>query len=161
MYIRSFAEQSTLIEIRPINKSDYQAWLPLWEGYNAFYGRQGLTALDPNITKSTWSRFFNDSEPVNAFVAELEDNVVGFVHFIYHRNTIHINDVCYLQDLYVGENARNSGIGKHLIEAVYQAAKKAGSKRVYWNTQITNAAGRALYDKVAKHNGFILYSTDW
>jgi hypothetical protein len=34
----------------------------------------------------------------------------------------------------------------------------AGSNRVYWQTQATNEAGRALYDKLAKHSGFIVYS---
>jgi hypothetical protein len=29
---------------------------------------------------------------------------------------------------------------------------------VYWTTQVTNQPGRALYDQVAKHQGFIIYS---
>jgi len=41
---------------------------------------------------------------------------------------------------------------------VYEAARNAGSSRVYWQTQVGNQAGRALYDKVAKHFGFIVYS---
>jgi hypothetical protein len=31
---------------------------------------------------------------------------------------------------------------------------------VYWTTQIGNAFGRALYDKVASHTGFIIYSKE-
>jgi GNAT superfamily N-acetyltransferase len=63
-----------------------------------------------------------------------------------------------LQDLFAAEHVRGRGVGKRLIEAVYEAARKAGSSRVYWQTQATNQAGRALYDKVAKHLGFIVYS---
>jgi hypothetical protein len=29
---------------------------------------------------------------------------------------------------------------------------------VYWQTHASNAAGRLLYDKVASHDGFIVYS---
>ena len=38
------------------------------------------------------------------------------------------------------------------------AATAAGSSRVYWQTKVTNAPGRALYDKVAEHHGFIVYT---
>jgi hypothetical protein len=52
--------------IRPILRADYAAWRPLWDGYNAFYGRKGPTALPEPITHSTWERFFDESEPVHA-----------------------------------------------------------------------------------------------
>jgi len=146
------------LRIRPITNIDYEAWLPLWDGYNAFYGRQGETALDLKITQTTWVRFFNDNEPVNAFVAEQNGKLVGLVHFIFHRSTTRLSDVCYLQDLYVDKDLRGAGIGRQLIKAVYDAALTAGSTRVFWQTQDSNIAGRALYDKIAKHLGFIVYS---
>ena len=144
--------------IRSITNADYAQWLPLWDGYNAFYGRQGDTALDSNITETTWARFLTDHEPVHAFVAEQDDQLVGLVHFIFHRSTSRLNDVCYLQDLYVKKDLRGTGIGRQLITAVYDAALTAESSRVYWQTQDSNVAGRTLYDKVAKHLGFIVYS---
>ena len=148
----------TLPHIRPKTTTDYAEWLPLWVSYNAFYGRQGDTALDLNITETTWARFLNDHEPVHAFVAEQDDQLVGLVHFIFHRSTSRLNDVCYLQDLYVKKDLRGTGIGRQLITAVYDAALTAESSRVYWQTQDSNVAGRTLYDKVAKHLGFIVYS---
>ena len=80
------------------------------------------------------------------------------MHFIFHRSTSRLNDVCYLQDLYVKKDLRGTGIGRQLITAVYDAALTAESSRVYWQTQDSNVAGRTLYDKVAKHLGFIVYS---
>lgn len=148
----------SLLRIRPITNTDYEAWLPLWDGYNAFYGRQGTTALDLNITQTTWARFFNHHEPVHACVAEQNGQLIGLVHFIFHRSTTRLSDVCYLQDLYVHKDLRGAGFGRQLIRAVYNAALEAGSTRVYWQTQESNIAGRALYDKVAKHMGFIVYS---
>jgi GNAT superfamily N-acetyltransferase len=147
-----------LLHIRPITSTDYAGWLPLWDGYNAFYGRQGDTALDLKITQTTWARFLNHHEPIHAFVAEQDDQLVGLVHFIFHRSTSRLNNVCYLQDLYVKKDLRGAGVGRQLIKAVYDAALTAESTRVYWQTQDSNVAGRALYDKVAKHLGFIVYS---
>jgi GNAT superfamily N-acetyltransferase len=144
--------------IRPLLRDDRAQWNALWAGYNAFYGRSGATALPESITASTWDRFFNPSEPVHALVAADGARVVGLAHYVLHRSTTRLNDVCYLQDLFTAEDQRGRGVGRQLILAVYDAARAAGSSRVYWQTQATNEAGRALYDKVARHAGFIVYA---
>jgi GNAT superfamily N-acetyltransferase len=143
--------------VRPVVRGDYAQWLPLWEGYNRFYGRHGATALPAEITAATWARFFDACEPVHALVAEHEGRLLGLVHYLYHRSTTLLGPICYLQDLYTGEAARGRGVGRALIEAVYAAAREAGSARVYWQTHETNAAARRLYDQVAERSGFIVY----
>jgi GNAT superfamily N-acetyltransferase len=151
------------VQIRAIRKSDYEAWRPLWDAYNAFYRRTGPTALPESTTAATWDRFFDPAEPVFAVVAEEGGRMVGIVHYLYHRSTSRLNGVCYLQDLYTVEDRRGAGIGRALINAVYAAARAAGSTRVYWQTQRSNTAGRLLYDKVATHDeaaGFIVYSKE-
>jgi GNAT superfamily N-acetyltransferase len=148
------------MQVRPIERGDFEAWLPLWDGYNAFYGRLGETALPEAITRTTWERFFDPAEPVFALVAEVDGRLLGLTHYLFHRSTTRIEPVCYLQDLFTAEAARGQGVGGALIRGVYEAAKLAGSRRVYWQTHETNAAGRMLYDKIAKQYGFIVYSHD-
>ena len=148
----------TQVLIRPVLQSDSSAWRPLWDAYNAFYGRQGPTALPEDVTVATWARFFDPAEPVHAFVAEESGRMVGIVHYLYHRSTSRLNGICYLQDLFTVPDRRGQGIGRKLIAAVYDAARAAGASRVYWHTQHSNKAGRALYDQVASHDaGFIVY----
>jgi GNAT superfamily N-acetyltransferase len=144
--------------VRSLQHSDYAAWKPLWDGYNAFYGRQGESALPEAITQSTWQRFFDPQEPVFALGAELDGKLVGMAHYLFHRSTIRIGLTCYLPDLFTLESERGRGIGRALIEGVYERARAAGITRVYWQTQVTNVAGRQLYDKVAQHSGFIVYA---
>lgn len=144
--------------IRPIEQADFQAWTPLWDGYNAFYGRKDETALAPDITQATWQRFFDPGEPVFGLVAESKGQLLGLTHYLYHRSTTRIELTCYLQDLFTDPSARGQGVGRALIQGVYEQAKAAGIKRVYWQTHTTNSAGRLLYDKVAQHMGFIIYS---
>ena len=110
------------------------------------------------LQKSPGNAFFSPAEPVHAFVAEEHGHVVGLVHYLFHRSTNRLHDVCYLQDLFTAQPLRGKVIGRLMIQAVYQAARAGGSSRVYWTTQVTNHAGRALYDKVAQHMGFIIYS---
>ncbi len=148
------------IVVRPIRPDDLPAWQPLWDGYNAFYGREGATALSPQITAATWQRFFDPGEPVFGLVAEAQGSVVGLAHYLFHRSTTRLELTCYLQDLFTLPAARGQGVGRALIEGVYAAAKSAGIRRVYWQTHATNAAGRLLYDQIAQHFGFIVYAHD-
>ena len=140
--------------IRSVAPTDFGEWLRLWHGYNRFYGRD---ALPTEITQMTWSRFFDPNEPVYAVVAERGGQLVGLVHYLFHRSTIQIEPTCYLQDLFTNESARGQGIGRALIEAVYERARVAGSPRVYWQTHESNLTAIKLYDKVAERSGFIVY----
>jgi len=111
--------------VRPVIEADFEQWLPLWKGYNAFYGRAGKTALSKDITLTTWRRFFDPYEPVHAFVAECGTDLVGLAHYLFHRNTLMPTGTCYLQDLFTSEAARGKGVGRRLIQAVYEQAKSA------------------------------------
>ena len=52
---------------------------------------------------------------------------------------------------------RGSGIGRNLIAAVEDAARRAGASRIHWLTKEENVAARGLYDQVAERSGFIQY----
>ena len=143
--------------IRPVQQSDFPQWKQLWHGYNAFYGRKGDTALPEATTAMTWSRFFDSYEPVHALVAEQSGQILGLVHYLFHRSTISIQPTCYLQDLFTAESARGKGVGRALIQEVYRIAADAGCARVYWLTHETNSTAMKLYDKVAEKSGFLVY----
>jgi GNAT superfamily N-acetyltransferase len=142
--------------IRAVEPQDREQWQPLWNGYNLFYERPEFS---PEITDVIWSRFFDPKEPVFAAVAERNGRLVGLVHYLFHRSTTMVEDVCYLQDLFTAPEARGEGVGRALIEYVYDQAKTAGSTRVYWQTHENNPA-RKLYDQVAQLTAFRRYVKD-
>ena len=144
---------SQQLTVRPVAPTDLPQWEALWEGYNTFYER----TVPPEITRMTWSRFFDAYEPVHALVAEKDGRLLGLVHYLFHRSTTLIGPTCYLQDLFTTKTARGQGVGRALIEAVYERARNAGSQRVYWQTHETNVTAMALYDKVAERSGFLVY----
>jgi GNAT superfamily N-acetyltransferase len=143
--------------IREPLPADRLQWEVLWAGYNGFYERKGPAAVPAEVTETLWQRIFDLGEPVHALVAELDGQVVGIVHYLFHRNTTMIRPVCYLQDLFTAPEARGRGAGRALIEAVYERARQVGSPRVYWHTHKTNATAMALYDQVADNSGFVVY----
>ena len=148
------------VAVRLARPGDFDAWLPLWLGYNAFYGREGATAPADTLSRLTWSRFFDALEPMDCLVAESDGRLVGLAHLIFHRNTSLAGSTCYLQDLFAAPDLRGRGVGHALIDALYAHAKAKGAERVYWHTHETNATARRLYDRMATHRGFLLYGKE-
>ena len=143
--------------VRAVLRTDLAQWLSLWDGYNRYYGRAGPTALPAEITQMTWARFFDAYEPMHALVADSDGTLVGLVHYIFHRSTTMIGPTCYLQDLFTDATQRGKGVGRALINTVYDEARAAGVGRVYWHTHETNLTARKLYDQLAEDSGFIVY----
>jgi GNAT superfamily N-acetyltransferase len=148
---------SAPITVRDVLPDDFQEWKVLWDGYNTFYGRHGPTALRPEITQMTWSRFFDAYEPVHALVAVDGGALVGIANYLFHRSTIQIAPTCYLQDLFTSNATRGRGVGRALIAAVYERAVAASAGRLYWQTHESNSTAMALYDKLAERSGFVVY----
>lgn len=146
------------ITIRPVSPGDYQQWRVLWAGYNAFYGRSGATAVDEAIIESTWKRFFDPAESLRALVAELDGEIAGIAHYLFHRSTNHLENLCYLEDLFTAEAKRERGVGRALIQAVYECARQAGAPRVYWMTHESNVRAISLYGRIADRSGFVVYA---
>jgi GNAT superfamily N-acetyltransferase len=141
------------IAIRPLRPDDFDAWLPLWKGYQAFY----KTTIPDDVTALTWQRFHDANEPMHVLGAFDGDTLLGITHYIFHRTCWSAAPTCYLQDPFTANAARGKGVGRALIEAVHAAAAKVGSARIYWQTHETNAEAQVLYNKVAERSGFIVY----
>ncbi|MBN7757871.1 GNAT family N-acetyltransferase [Nitratireductor aquimarinus] len=144
----------TEITIRPLARSDEPEWRRLWTAYLEFY----KTSVPEEVYATTWERLFDDGdyEP-NGLIAEVDGKPVGLVHYMFHRTCWTVGNNCYLQDLYADPAIRGKGIGRALIEAVYEKADAAGAANVYWMTQDFNETARKLYDRIAKLTPFIKY----
>ena len=141
------------VVIRPLRIDERPDLEPLWKAYLDFY----RTAVAKDVYDATWARLHDPDEPIALLGAYVDGRLRGIVHYLYHRSCWTVGNYCYLQDLFVAEEARGRGLGRALIEAVYGEARAAGASRVYWLTHETNATARALYDTLADRPGFIQY----
>lgn len=139
--------------IRPLTAEDQPQWRKLWTGYLAFYD----TSVSEDVMATAFARFLDPARPQWALVAEQDGRLIGLVHYIFHPHNWRIEDVCYLQDLYVDPAVRGGGTGRALIEAVYAAADANGTPSVYWLTQDFNTGARQLYDRIGRVTPFIRY----
>ena len=139
--------------IRDLRAEDRPQWNDLWRGYLDFYESE----LAPEVSDVTFARLLDPSEPMFCLAAEDGGALLGLVHCVLHRGTWSVENFCYLEDLFTAPAARKRGVGRALIEAVYARADELNCSRVYWLTHESNAAGRSLYDQVARNLGFIHY----
>lgn len=141
--------------IRPLRADDEPQWRKLWTGYLEFY----KTTVPEAVYQSTFARLLGDDpRDFNCLVAEQDGKLVGLTHYLSHRHAWKVEDVIYLQDLYVDSELRGTGAGRALIEAVYAVGDAAGTPMVYWLTQDFNTQARQLYDRIAVVTPFIRYN---
>jgi GNAT superfamily N-acetyltransferase len=139
------------MHVAPLRPEDRTGWQPLAEGYKRFYS----TAVTPAEYDECWRRLLA-GDGVRGLAGFAHGRLVGIAHYLFHTSPW-AREVCYLQDLFVAEEARGQGVAAALIDAVAQAARASKAARFYWLTQDTNTRARALYDRVAVHKGFIRY----
>ena len=142
------------ITIKPVRLEDHAVWRDLWTGYLIFYE----SSVPEAVYTQTFTRLLNDTpyDP-NGLLAWHKGAAVGLVHYLFHRHCWKVENICYLQDLFTVPSARGLGVGRALIQAVYEAADSAGCHDVYWNTAEDNYYGRLLYDRVGQRTPFIKY----
>ena len=141
--------------IRPLTASDEPEWRRLWRLYLAYYE----TDLPETTYASTFARLLSAAKGEYLGVLALHGGTpVGLAHYLFHRTCWAVADTCYLQDLYADAPVRGTGVGRALIEAVYQAADRHGAASVYWMTQDFNSTARRLYDRIGVQTPFIEYN---
>ena len=142
---------SLAVDVASLSAGDRAAWEVLARGYKAFY----RTSTSDAEYATAWKRLLA-RDGVAGLGAKINGQLVGIAHYLFHTSAW-AQTVCYLQDLFTSPALRSKGVGSALIEAVAADARVHGAVRYYWLTQDHNAVARRLYDRVAKHNGFIRY----
>lgn len=141
------------VTIRAIEEKDKDQWLNLWAGYLEFY----KSTISIEQTELTWKRLINNELKMFGFVAENEEGVIGFTHCLFRPSTWTETDYCYLEDLFVDPLIRGKGVGRALMDKVFELAREKKSKRVYWTTQEFNKTARVLYDSITPVSEYVQY----
>jgi len=107
-----------------------------------------------------WAWILDPQHPVEAIVAERAGALVGFTIFRPFYRTLDANEACYLDDIYVAQAERGTGLARQLIERVVEVARERGWTHVRWVTTNGNRRARGLYEKVAKPRDLLTYRID-
>jgi len=138
------------MEIRPLQKSDYDQWLPLWQ-------ENCLHQIDDTVTHETWGRLCDKRSEVNGLGAFDQNTLLGILHYVIHPTTGSITPACYMQDLYIGENYRRQGLARALVWELGEMGKAAKWSRIYWLAEENNTAAQNLYKTLGVKLNFTLH----
>lgn len=141
------------IEIRDVQQGDEAAWRALWDGYLRFYEAN----ITPEVTDSTWARFFDPQSRLAMRVLLVDGEMAGFAIHHHHESTWALQPECYLEDLYLDQRFRGRGLGRALIDDLIAVCRQKGWLRLYWHTNKDNATARKLYDRYAQADGYVRY----
>jgi GNAT superfamily N-acetyltransferase len=131
--------------ISPIEADGYDAVLPLIADYQRFYG---VAAPDDQKNRAFFSRFLGTTDAGCFLGAYDRGRLVGYVCLYYSPSSVEAEDVVILNDLYVVPDARLGGVGRRLIEATVDVARRRHVRLVRWSTAIDNRRAQRLYEKM-------------
>jgi GNAT superfamily N-acetyltransferase len=132
------------LQIEPISAPQMETLLPMIAAYQRFYE---VEEIDEERNRAFFSRFLAPSDEGMLLGAWREDELVGYACLYWHFTSLVPAETVLLNDLYVAEAERGGGIGRALIEAGAEVARKRGAHHLEWATQPENKPAQRLYDK--------------
>ena len=131
-----------MIEIRPANPADVPVILHFVRELAA-YEREpdAVTATDGMLQHA----LFGPDPAATAIIATLDGVAVGFALYFYTFSTWTGRRSLYLEDLYVAELARGSGVGTAMLRHLAAVALDSGCVRFEWSVLDWNAPAIAFY----------------
>ncbi|MDI9314214.1 MAG: GNAT family N-acetyltransferase [Hydrotalea sp.] len=144
------------IIIRPLSPGDANAWRGLFRGYCEFY----KVAFSDDLADRVWQWLMDDGKDFHGLVATQVDKLLGFAHYRSFPSSLTGTTACFFDDLFVLPDTRGKKIGRQLMMAVKDVAKKNGWTMVTWLTADNNYRARPLYDSIATRTSWITYEMD-
>ena len=91
---------------------------------------------------------FGDPPLARALVAWDGEAPAGFAAYSFLWPTVGLTASLYLKELYVAEAYRRTGVGRLLMDALYDVARRRGLSRVEWTTDTSNVGAQAFYESL-------------
>jgi GNAT superfamily N-acetyltransferase len=131
------------IEIAAVSTAEFEALLPLIGAYQRFYE---VEEIDEERNRVFFRRFLAPSEDGLLIGARIGGEIVGYACLYWHFSSLRAAESVLMNDLFVVEAARGSGVGRALIEASAAVAGERGAAHLEWATAPDNLTAQRLYD---------------
>ena len=134
------SDPSTPVSIRRATQADLDAVAPLFDAYRRFYRQPADLRRAHDWLLERMQR--NESV---VLVAARDGRVVGFTQLYPGFSSVRTARTWLLNDLFVAEHARRSGVARALLDAAVRFARDDGAAGIALETAQDNTAARALY----------------
>ncbi len=142
------------VTIRGVSSKDRPAWDRLYQGYAAFYKVEQTAEMRDTV----WSWLMDENHELEGLVAVgADDAPLGLAHFRAFARPLRAASGGFLDDLFVGPEARGLGVADALIKAVAAEGSKRGWSIIRWITADDNYRARSVYDRLAERTAWVTY----
>ena len=124
--------------------ADVDRVAPLFDAYRQFYGLPSDLSLCLRYLAERLGR----DESVVLLAADADGTALGFVQMYPGFSSLAAARTCVLYDLFVDPAARQRGVGRHLMEAAAEEARRRGAVSLVLSTARTNRAAQRLYESL-------------
>jgi len=129
------------VRVHRASPRDLAAVADLFNRYRQFYGSPD----EPLVVRAFIAERFRANDSV-IYVGLLDEQVVGFAQLLPKLSSSSLARDWVLNDLYVDESARRSGVGRALIDEAIAFAKAADATKLTLKTGADNEASQRLYE---------------
>jgi ribosomal protein S18 acetylase RimI-like enzyme len=145
------------VQVRPLGDKDFFPWLGLFEGYSEFY----KSDLTDEKALRVWSWIIDKNHDLDGAVA-VDDNgdFVGFTLYRAVPRTLSGDVGLFVDDLFVAPDARDTGIGRALMDFAKEYAKAHNYSSLQWVTAADNKTAQKLYDEVGTRTSWVTYEAE-
>lgn len=132
--------------INRINTINYENWSKYYIQYLTFNKNQ---IKERNLQK-LWKWLNNPHHPQKGIFAIIEKNIIGHAHYRGSPNTVRGNDIGFLDDIYINQKYRNTGVAYKIMKKLCIEGKKNKWELIRWNCSSENTNAINFYKKFAK-----------
>jgi len=146
--------------IRLVEPSDLSELLPLMRSYCDFYG---VAPRDEELMELSRALIANPEGEGLQLVARSnadEGAAIGFATVFWNWSTLSASRIAVMNDLFVAEEARGSGLADALILACVERCRERGDvTSLQWQTAKDNVRAQAVYERAgAEREEWLDYS---
>ena len=116
----------------------------LFNLYRVFYRKDS----DPKLALKFIRERLKKKDSIILMAMETKEKAVGFVQLYPSFSSTSVAKIFVLNDLFVTPSTRKQGVGKALIAAALEIAKKQKAVRVDLATEKSNTSAQQLYDGI-------------
>lgn len=127
--------------VRKATEKDFPAVMTLVKGLAHFQGK-------PEMVTNTVEQMKAEQSYFECLVAEDELQQIQGVAIYFFSYSTWVGKSIFLDDLFVKATARGQKIGSHLLNALFEEAKRSNCKRVRWQVSHWNTKALEFYKKI-------------
>lgn len=136
-----------MITVSPVQQEHAEAIAEIAEEMDRFYGATEAEPAETRI-RQIGEALFSDTPTAYMLLAWDDGKPVGFASYSFLWPAIGLTRSLYLKELYVSTKVRRTGVGKLLMQHLFDIAVKNDCSRVEWTTDADNREAQLFYEEL-------------